>query len=851
MSTLLYSPAIRILIDTLGHGIIDVSEDIASGTLTLTENQPSTLSVSLLNHRRKYDGVFTPNDVIHVQMKRVAWIPVFSGFLDQVPYFSVFPKNISLKATDTLKRLKYRPWDMGSPAAVNLMMWAGGGNNHSKVDGGLGDKILALLKNVGDWPAEKIHIGQIPNDWANRIEPLYEKLATETPIDLSMLSPSGAVNGTSPTALGTTEVAPDGKGTGVLPSTRGPVTLRPKGAGLFSLTEEDASRPVGTAGGPQDEWGLSMRWPYLDEYGKTLYSSSETSKAKQWWRNRKILVVNPENNRAVVLRATDWGPAISQDAQVSDTKSVAQVSSYVLDVLGAETGDILEYRFAPTTLPLGRYIDTTAQEARDKAQLIKHAQPDTSAVILGEDGTAWKGADGLRPHVAAARKFTHSNWKVRGIGGYRNRNIGGTKKISDHALGLALDIHVAPGGSVAQGQQRALGNAIAQWFVSNPNVFGTKYVIWMDRINSGKGWIAYKHPGGNYTNTNQHRDHVHVSFKNEVRTQAGPMGSPWPGSSDKDFDNFILIGNGADIPPGGPGGGGSGSIIGPGGVPLLNAADWVPAPDPLSEQLYGPRAMLNDTPLLDSIASLVNTSQRNYMAAPNGDFIAWFPDYFGQYGTAAKMLVRDIELMGDGFTVAWDDTNLVTHQFTVGASTGYSNAPIPAGGNIEDYLKTVTRGIATVEMEDLMKALFNVDSTNPRHQFFANAETILQRFGARVNFRAMRLITGLGSINEFWYAVYLFQRAWASQFATRVDLTFMPEIWPGMLLEVDSMNVQVYVSSVSHSFDFSGGGFSTQVTAVAPSSTSGGGFYGLPLAGGVESKPPLVGGGSGGRSQFL
>src|SRR5690606_34346890 len=127
ISTLLYSPGVRILIDTLGHGIIDVSEDIASGTLTLTEHQPSTLSVTLLNHRRKYDGVFTPNDVVHVQMKRVAWIPVFSGFLDQVPYFSVFPKNITLKATDTLKRLKYRPWDMGSPAAVNLMMWAGGG----------------------------------------------------------------------------------------------------------------------------------------------------------------------------------------------------------------------------------------------------------------------------------------------------------------------------------------------------------------------------------------------------------------------------------------------------------------------------------------------------------------------------------------------------------------------------------------------------------------------------------------------------------------------------------------------------------------------------------------------------
>lgn len=849
MSTLLYSPGVKVLIDTLGHGIIDVTDDISQGTLNLVENSPSSLSITLLNHRRKYDGVFTPNDVVHVQMKRVAWMPVFSGFLDQVPYFSVFPRNVVLRATDTLKRIKYRPWDMGAAASVNLISQAAGGTERNQVDGGLGDKILALLRDVGDWPQEKIHIGQIPNDWAKTVEPLYEKLAQETPIDPSALGMSGIMNGSSLTMYGTAETTPDGKGTGVIPATRGGARER-IGTGIASLSGEDFSRPVGTAGGPADEWYLAMRWPYLQENGErfTDTSTEDVKKAEQWWKGRKILVVNPENNIGAVLRAADWGPSLELDDSFSRSRErVAEMSSYVLkDLLQADNGAVLEYRFAPPTASLGRFVDPASQQQQDVNQLTKYVQPDTSTTLASEDGKAWKGADGLKPHAAAARKFVNANWKVRGIGGYVQRNIGGTSKVSDHALGLALDIHVAPGGSKAVGNQLALGNAIAQWFVANPNVFGTKYVIWMDRINSGNGWRAYKHPGGRYTNTNQHRDHVHVSFKNEVRTQAGPMGGAWPGASNKDFDNFVATGNGAEIDQGGVYSG----IVGPGGMPLVNAHDWYPTPDPLSEALIGPRTLLNDTPLLDAVATLVNTSQRSYMAAPNGDFIAWFPDYFGMYGTASKILVRDIELMGDGFTVAWDDTNLVTHQFTVGASTGFSNAPLPQGASIEQVLQTITRGIATVEMEDLMKALFNVDTANPRYQFFANAEVILQRFGARVNFRPMRIISG--PVNEFWYAVFLFQRAWASQFSTQVELTFMPEVWPGMLLEVESMGVQVYVQSVTHTFDFSGAGFSTSVSAIAPSATSTKGLYGLPLAGGVESKPPLVGAGGGGpRSQFL
>jgi tape measure domain-containing protein len=118
------------------------------------------------------------------------------------------------------------------------------------------------------------------------------------------------------------------------------------------------------------------------------------------------------------------------------------------------------------------------------------------------------GVGGLGPMAAAARAFVQATWGISNIGGYANRNIAGTGTKSDHALGKAIDIMIPNYKSAAS---IALGNTIANWFVANPARFGTKYVIWRDRINEGRGWSPYGHPGGGRSDTLQHRDHVHLS----------------------------------------------------------------------------------------------------------------------------------------------------------------------------------------------------------------------------------------------------------------------------------------------------------------------------------------------------
>jgi hypothetical protein len=70
---------------------------------------------------------------------------------------------------------------------------------------------------------------------------------------------------------------------------------------------------------------------------------------------------------------------------------------------------------------------------------------------------------------------------------------------------------------------------------------------------------------------------------------------------------------------------------------------------------------------------------------------------------------------------------------------------------------------------------------------------------------------------EFLLACQIFMEQWAKQYQTTISMTFMPELFPGMRVQLPSQDLQVYVSAVSHVCDYEQG-FYTQVTIAAPSS---------------------------------
>jgi hypothetical protein len=72
---------------------------------------------------------------------------------------------------------------------------------------------------------------------------------------------------------------------------------------------------------------------------------------------------------------------------------------------------------------------------------------------------------------------------------------------------------------------------------------------------------------------------------------------------------------------------------------------------------------------------------------------------------------------------------------------------------------------------------------------------------------------------EFFIAYQTFQRKWAEQFQSEVSFTFMPELFPGTIIELPD-KMCFYVGEVTHSFSY-GGGFDTSATLMAPSTIKG------------------------------
>lgn len=684
MGTLFYSPGIRVLIEaqdrsTGNYQIVDVSDDIANASLTLSQNQPHSFRVTITNNRRKYDGMFTPNDRIIVQLRRVNWLQCFAGYLSDVPLWSVYSRSVQLTAECTLKRLRYHPYDSGTSAFINLMNEFMGNQD---ADGGMTERIKAVLTRVVGWEEEAIHIGRIPDLWVDTVENLYDTLEPELSRGKELLGSASVNSGTT------------------------------SGSGMT--------------------------------------------------------------------------PQVAQGVAGALANVTQGVAGALANIFGAGT--------------------TTAESG---------ATP-TSLNFADRSPTPRSGL--LRGHVAAAWDFIKANWPQADISSGRRGGSSG-----DHPTGSAIDI-VTPGiGDPAiNNESRAILNSICLWFVANPQAFGSTQIIWRWKSNEGNGWHSesWNERGANARSGGddmEHIHHLHLAFAGPNLGHVGPMGNAWPGATAEGVD------------PGGPPPSGANPAVSGGGdngpSQFVNASAWYYQADSrASMTLTGYRVLMNDTPqILPLLGQLCEIGQRSYCSAPNGDFIAWFPDYFGLYGTAGRIVVEPVELMD--FTVNWTDSRLKTHEFVVGAAAGYGALSVSTQQAANQF---TTHGIASIDFPEIIAALMNITEDDP---IWGTPKRILDRFGARPETQPMANTTMFSTREmEFWAAVWKFTYNWATQFSSQIPLTFMPEAFPGMILEIPTYKFQAYIEQVTHTIDFKdGAGFRTDVRIVAPSVTDGSGIAGLVL----------------------
>lgn len=244
-----------------------------------------------------------------------------------------------------------------------------------------------------------------------------------------------------------------------------------------------------------------------------------------------------------------------------------------------------------------------------------------------------------------------------------------------------------------------------------------------------------------------------------------------------------------------------------------------PGQDTLSLSLVGKRAWINDVPLIESVSDMAAASLRDFQSAPNGDFVAFFPDRLGVYGKFPAMQVRDIEITD--FKMSIQDRSLVTHYVSVADMT----TPEPHTGSDMDVF--INAGYVTVEQPEVMGLLLGMPEGEVPTGI---GKAILDRFGIRPRRDDNYDIWNPGF--NYMIALHRFQEAWASQWTAIVGFTFMPEIYPGMRIELVNYNIGVYVEQVVHSGSRTSG-FGTTVTVSTPMTKKNGRWRILPM----EFKP--------------
>lgn len=853
MSTLIYNPSVKVYVQTEHHGTLDLSDDLTRGTLVRRSDGVSTFQFGLQNSRRKYDGIFAPNDRIVVMMKRISWLRVFTGYLNSVPLVTGWPTEVQISASCSLKRLQYWYWDPGLSASQNLVnsaMQAVNGKNDNG-DAGVTNAILTVLNTVVGWPQEKVHIAGIPQDWfkfAYKIAKDVDARAEEA--DQLAAQFYSILGGMGNVGSGGAGGAPGGVFNGTLkPGSYGGVDLSAaqlsNAAIIYNAgAAAGESKHVITAAfcaalqesnmqnlsyGDQDSVGIfqmrpSMGWGTKSQCMDPVYASKKWFSVVKGVKNREKMSygqVAQAVERSAFPNAYDkWVPCAVSLANTISSQATGSVQAP--GSVGSEPG-------FKNSVPTGKAGKATGlsviQTALNLVQTNPHipyreggdSAPSTPADKVSyldcSSFTQWvvyhalgslngfpRTADVQSGYIGAHGKIISADqaMNIRGALMFWDANGRAYPGHASHVeISLGDGVHTV--GAHHSGTYASVVNTKGFWHIGGllPNV---------DYSADGGGQgINYQDPNASDPSSGASQSGVQVSTANQ---------QPWYDPNDP-YDK--LFGNNPWVPDF-----------------QIDKAE--------SEALTGVRALLNDQPLLPYLKNMFNSTMRSFCSAPNGDLIAWFPDYYGIWGTSAAMVIEPIELRD--FYVEWSDDFFVTHQFTVAPQSQQAlNLLSGASEPVGPLVAVTTTGIATLDIPSIMYALFGLEPDKTAAQKFI--AWVYKRFGARPDFQQMPGV--VGPKGEFFSALFLFMRQWAYQYNADVPITFMPELWPGMNIKIPAFDFQAYVTTVTHDFDFSeNGGFNTTINIAAPARLSakgkGGNLIGLPIAGGLAGGPAVGGG---------
>lgn len=785
---LTYSPNIWVQVDT-DSGQLDLSADVINGQIQRIENGISQCALVINNKNAQYSNILKPMDRIVVWLQRVTKVQVFSGYLNSAPFIDLYPTTATITASCSLKRLQHTWFNTGLQSTQDLLnqnnyiangKWA----DPNSTDYGIGKMLVEVLAQVANWDRSEIHIGNFPSQFLALYQKYVDLGNYETAItaleSIMGLSPSSTSTG-NPTLVGNSNA---GKIFNYM-VTQGLSAIQ-AAAVVGNFMQESGCNPNSVqSGGPGRgiaQWSVGARW-----------------------------------NGVIALAAQLGGQPTDLSVQCAFVwQELTGPYASTLSKLKAAT----DITTATTVFEQGYEAAGTPNMANRIAQANNALASFAGQVGAGsQSGTLQAGASGQSTVNSSGADASSST--SNGV------TVTGAQIIS------AVEAYSGVPYSQSNPQSRAGMDCsgVVQAAMADLGVtIGRDTAIQLSDAQSGKIGVVLPSTDPNQA---QPGDIIHYNGHEEVWLGGGQV------FSESTYGTVAAIRN-----LGGPG-----PIIGivryagltgTGGIGSANNGSPSTFDTALFNYLFQPNQFIDATAtlwqgqlslagctqLLPMVQAIAKGGLRSFQSGPNGDFIAYYPDYFGIAGLGTKMTIEDIEIKD--LSIVKNDNSFTTHVFTAGDMSGTAGMGF-SSSDINQWLGTA--GVVTVEDADVMRLMLDIDpTTDPEY----SSKQIYAKYGARplkIEFPTIGNTLGNGQGMEWFQAFHIFMQKWSEQYATNVDITFMPELFPGMRIWLGSHNVGVYVSQVTHTIDRQQG-FSTQLTISSPSTAPGNPIPGIPVEGG-------------------
>lgn len=874
MKRLVYAPKVYIFIRSRTNGITyDVSDYVVSGNVQRNIDAPSTAEFVLKNRffefsaNQKGKPRFLPQDGVTIWLQRIAGRPiqVFTGYLDRVPYYQLYPGNGPFKATCTLKRLNTTFFDPGLPATTqffirnnwslnpvdqtvtafdgNMIGQTLGNVNNTSTDSGLGVLLYKFMQEIAGWNTSALSVSSLPADLPAQVSKIYSRINAGTEIEqqayekflaqlmsLKVQHSPGELAALGPPQLSAIkDLKKEGDRTGVS------VDLLTVSAlmfsGLYPMYKNTDNRSVASGYGlfaaPSDTQGISAGGETVagqngsfdgghtmtqiftpriaaQAYIKRLKQAASTGDPRTVNVSQDILR-NPgaHSNRviaALISKATGKDAALIQAALDQNWDTAKQYNATMIDgkptPTGVTTAPVLLWQANTSTLS----NNVTWGTVRDVLSEAKYTDGERTTIDSGHytnllknynraAAFAWVGLTAYDMRISDYRSFDHrGDWLVLTPG--PNAQVGGG---SWQEFANWAHSQVTTKGRVEVFSQQEDPTA--------PNGLRNRSSV-NGRFQTPAGAVPVTGIGSSASNLNVKQNFVAIHMTDNTQTIDPPVwnGTPLFSNTNNQVDPVRTDFTFQDLQK----------------IDFASAfATKFQFPSNAVESMYlsGDKSLMNDIPVMEGVRQIANASMRSFMSLPNGDFMAFYPDYFGAYGRKAYWSISDLEIVDLGINLT--DDALATHVFVTGGTI------VPNEINFQNTI--MSRGVVT--MEDMFSStenfisgdlsFFTGNKKNPDQGMgnIANIAEFLRVYGARPKKIDNPIIRSHWF--EFLYALQMFMYMWSMQFATKCEFTFQPELMAGGRVALSDHGLECYIENVQHNWDYSGG-FTTTATLTAP-----------------------------------